>query len=64
MKLLLVNSNVDKSRKERTHEYTDDICSSHRGNGSYLAQRRRGAEEFLDMINRIDRIEKGRENED
>ena len=53
MKLLLVNSNVDKSRKERTHEYTDDICSSHRWNGSYLAQRRRGVEESLDRINRI-----------
>ena len=25
---------------------------------------RRGAEEFLDRINRIDRIKKGRENED
>ena len=31
------------------------------GVGYYLAQRRRGAEEFLD---RIDRIKKGRENED
>lgn len=34
------------------------------GVGYYLAQRRRDAEEFLDMINRIDRIKKGRENED
>ena len=41
MKLLLVNSNVDKSRKERTHEYAGDVCAGRRGNGYYLAQRRR-----------------------
>ena len=31
MKLLLVNSNVDKSRKERTHEYAYDVCADRRG---------------------------------
>ena len=46
-----------------TGNIKQDICSSHRGNGSYLAQRRRGAEEFLDKIYMIDRIKKGRENE-
>lgn len=33
--------NLSRNRKELPHEYEDEVCAGRRGNGYYLAQRRR-----------------------